>query len=80
MGNSEPPPPPPPPPPPAVPASAGDYPAVLDIDRDESVHRWGPMFQWILAIPHFIVVGVLIWSGDRGPHLVVHNSFHRQDA
>ena len=55
---------PPPPPPPAVPASAGDYPAVLDIDNDESVRRWGPMFQWILAIPHFIVVGVLIAVGE----------------
>jgi hypothetical protein len=60
MNSPEPPPPPPPPPPPAVPASAGDYPAVLDIDSDESVRRWGPMFQWIPAIPHFIVVGVLI--------------------
>ena len=56
--------PPPPPPPPAVPASAGDYPAVLDVDTDESVRRWGPMFQWILAIPHFFVVGVLIAVGE----------------
>jgi hypothetical protein len=43
-----------------LPASAGDYPAVVDIAIDESVRRWGPMFQWILAIPHFIVLYVLI--------------------
>jgi hypothetical protein len=47
-----------------VAASGGDYPARLDIDTDESVRRWGPLFQWILAIPHFIVVGVLLAVGE----------------
>lgn len=61
MDTPAPPPPPPPPPPTsAVVASAGDYPARVDVDTDESVRRWGPMFQWILAIPHFIVIYVLV--------------------
>ena len=64
MDSPETPPPPPPPQPPAVVESGGDYPARLDIDTDESVRRWGPMFQWILAIPHFIVVGVLLAVGE----------------
>jgi hypothetical protein len=61
MESTEPPPPPPPPQHPVVAASAaGDYPARLDVNVDESVRRWGPMFQWILAIPHFIVIYVLV--------------------
>jgi hypothetical protein len=47
-----------------VPASGGDYPAALEVADDESVHRWGPMFQWILAIPHFIVLYVLVLVGE----------------
>jgi Domain of unknown function (DUF4389) len=47
----------------AVSDSGGDYPATLDIPIDESVHRWGPMFQWILAIPHFLVLYVLMAVG-----------------
>jgi hypothetical protein len=65
MDSPVPPPPPPPPPPPAAVASpAGDYPARLDVGRDEDVRRWGPLFQWILAIPHFIIIYVLVLVGE----------------
>ena len=67
-GPSTPPPspssPPPPPPPAVLAASGGDYPAAIEVPDDESVHRWGPMFQWILAIPHFIVLYVLVLVGE----------------
>ena len=60
-----PPPPPPPPPPPAVVSTTGgDYPARLELERDEDVRRWGPMFQWIPAIPHFFVLVVLVWVAE----------------
>ena len=55
-----PPPPPPPSPPPVATAPSGDYPATFDVPLDEDVRRWGPMFQWILAIPHMLVLYVLM--------------------
>ena len=65
MSMTPPPPPPPttPPPPPmsygggGAPQSSG-YPAQLDITSGD-VARWQPMFNWILAIPHFVVQYVL---------------------
>lgn len=68
-----PPPPPPPTSPPPPPASYGGgtpqlsgYPAQLDITSGD-VARWQPMFNWILAIPHFVVAYVLrIVSGVVG--------------
>jgi hypothetical protein len=56
------PPPPPPPPPPPVPAAApagGNYPAWLEIDPADEIGRWRPLFQWVLAIPHLFIAGVL---------------------
>jgi hypothetical protein len=48
--------PPPPPPPPLAPygAQPSGYPAQLDVTSPD-VARWQPMFNWILAIPHFVV-------------------------
>jgi hypothetical protein len=47
---------PPPPPPPLAPygAQPSGYPAQLDVTSPD-VARWQPMFNWILAIPHFVV-------------------------
>jgi hypothetical protein len=60
MDSPEPPvPPPPPPPPPAVAASGGDYPARLDLEPLDRIGRWRPLFQWVLAIPHFVVLSVI---------------------
>ena len=68
--TSAPPPPPdqpplPPPPPPGssrvpVPAGGGGgYPVVLDFRRGLEVERWRPLVNWLLAIPHFVVLYVL---------------------
>jgi hypothetical protein len=39
--------------------SGGDYPAWLVVEPLTEIGRWRPMFQWVLAIPHIIVVQVL---------------------
>jgi hypothetical protein len=33
-----------------------DYPATLDVDAAPAIARWRPLFQWVLAIPHFVVL------------------------
>jgi hypothetical protein len=40
-------------------AAGSAYPAVLTLDAPLQVARWRPLVQWLLAIPHFIVVYVL---------------------
>jgi hypothetical protein len=35
------------------------YPATLEIDRAERIANWRPIVQWLLAIPHFIILYVL---------------------
>ena len=35
------------------------YPATLEIDRADRIANWRPIVQWLLAIPHFIVLYVL---------------------
>jgi hypothetical protein len=35
------------------------YPATLEIDREDRIANWRPIVQWLLAIPHFIVLYVL---------------------
>jgi hypothetical protein len=42
-----------------VQATPGPYPATLTFDPPEKVANWRPIVQWILAIPHFIVLYVL---------------------
>jgi len=37
----------------------GLYPVTFDIDTPENLQRWAPLYKWILAIPHFIILGVL---------------------
>jgi hypothetical protein len=56
---------PPPAAPPAPPAPAGGgYPLTLDFDRDVDVQNWRPLVNWLLAIPHWIVVyGLEIAAG-----------------
>ncbi len=36
-----------------------DYPATFEFTRDEKISRWRVIGNWILAIPHFIVLYVL---------------------
>src|SRR5690348_11672122 len=50
---------------------AGPYPATLTLDPPEKVANWRPLVNWLLAVPHFIVlyalqimsrvVGVISW-------------------
>ena len=40
------------------------YPVRLDFDADRHITRWHPLVQWLLAIPHYIVVGILL-GGSR---------------
>jgi len=35
------------------------YPARLEIEPSDSIARWRPLFQWVVAIPHFIVIYAL---------------------
>lgn len=35
------------------------YPATLEIDRADRIANWRPIVQWLLAIPHFIVLSFL---------------------
>lgn len=48
-----------------------DYPARLELEPADEIGRWRPLFQWVLAIPHFVVmyglgivaevVGIVSW-------------------
>jgi hypothetical protein len=37
----------------------GSYPATLTFDPPEKVANWRPLVQWLLALPHYIVLYVL---------------------
>ena len=38
---------------------AGSYPATFTFDPPEKVANWRPLVNWLLAIPHYIVLYVL---------------------
>ncbi len=38
---------------------AGLYPVTLEIDTPTNLNRFAPLYKWILAIPHLIIVSVL---------------------
>lgn len=41
-----------------------EYPARLDVDMPATIGRWRPLLQWVLAIPHFVVLYVLNIAGQ----------------
>lgn len=45
-------------------ASAAAHPATAAFDADTRTHRWRPLVQWLLAIPHLFVLNAL--SSLRG--------------
>ena len=49
--------------PPFTLADVPDYPARFDIDYPQQLNRWLPLIKWLLAFPHYIVVGALFGSG-----------------
>ena len=40
-------------------ATAAVYPATVELDTDSHIARWRPLVQWMLAIPHLVVIDVL---------------------
>ncbi|MDQ1373325.1 MAG: hypothetical protein QOJ09_663 [Actinomycetota bacterium] len=40
-------------------STAAVYPATIDLEADNRVARWRPLVQWLLAIPHLVVVNAL---------------------
>lgn len=49
--------------PPFTLADVPDYPARLDVDYPERLSRGLVLVKWLLAIPHFLVVGVFVGGG-----------------
>ena len=45
---------------PASPAAPSDYPVRFDVEYPERLSRWKIFVKWLLAIPHFIIVSLLI--------------------
>jgi hypothetical protein len=49
--------------PPFTLADVQDYPARLEIDYPQQLNRWLPLIKWLLAFPHYLLVGALVGSG-----------------
>ncbi len=60
MEAAAPPPSSPPPGPPPVATGGGDYPVRFDVEYPERLSRWKIFLKWLFAIPHFIIVVLLI--------------------
>ena len=60
MEATAPPPQPPPPGPPPAATGGGDYPVRFDVEYPERLSRWKIFLKWLFAIPHFIIVVLLI--------------------
>ena len=39
------------------------YPASIQIDTPMRIARWRPIVQWILAIPHMLIIGIFTYLG-----------------
>jgi hypothetical protein len=46
--------------PPVPAAPAPEYPAIFDVEYPEHLSRWKIFVKWLLAIPHFIIVSLLL--------------------
>jgi hypothetical protein len=49
--------------PPFTLADVADYPARLEIEYPQHLNRWLPLVKWLLAFPHYLLVGALFGSG-----------------
>jgi hypothetical protein len=49
--------------PPFTLADVPDYPARLKVDYPQQLNRWLPLVKWLLAVPHYLLVGALVGSG-----------------
>jgi len=43
-----------------------DYPAHLEVAYPEHLNRWLVLVKWLLAVPHLIIVGILVGGGSAG--------------
>ena len=60
MEAAAPPPPPTPSGPPPGATGGGDYPVFFDVEYPEHLSRWKIFLKWLFAIPHFIIVYLLL--------------------
>jgi len=60
MEAAAPPSPPPPSGPPPVATGGADYPVTFDVEYPERLSRWKIFLKWLLAIPHLIIVYLLL--------------------
>jgi hypothetical protein len=49
--------------PPFTLADVADYPARLEVGHPPQLNRWLPLVKWLLAVPHYLLVGALAGSG-----------------
>jgi hypothetical protein len=49
--------------PPFTLADVPDYPARLRVEYPDQLNRWLPLVKWLLAVPHYLLVGALVGSG-----------------
>jgi hypothetical protein len=49
--------------PPFTLADVPDYPARLEVDYPQQLNRWLPLVKWLLAVPHYLLVGAFAGSG-----------------
>ncbi len=47
-------------------ASRAEYPADLHIEYPETLNRWLPLVKWLLAFPHYFIIGVLRGGSGNG--------------
>ena len=47
-------------------AASPDYPANLEVEYPERLGRFLPLVKWLLAIPHFIILGFMRGNGGFG--------------
>jgi Domain of unknown function (DUF4389) len=62
--------------PPFTLADVPDYPAGLDADPPLPISRWRPLFAWLLATPHLLIVAALTggWRAYDGDDTMVYLS------
>jgi hypothetical protein len=54
-------------------ASPAAYPLRVEADLEPGLSRWLWLVKWVLAVPHYLIVGILVgggswvaWNFDRG--------------